>query len=118
MSLDITLYYDKTTLPVDAWDDGREVVFERNITHNLNRMAKIAGVYEAMWRPEEIGAHKADDLSQALPKGFIFMIDNREECEALNPENGWGNYEGLLNVILDYLKACNKYPDAKVRAYL
>lgn len=39
-----------------------EHVYERNMTHNLANMAAAAGVYEALWRPEEIGITKAIDL--------------------------------------------------------
>lgn len=39
MSLDISLILDD------------KVVFETNITHNLNTMADKAGIYYACWRP-------------------------------------------------------------------
>ncbi len=32
-----------------------EEVYISNVTHNLNKMAGEAGIYEALWRPEEIG---------------------------------------------------------------
>ncbi len=38
-----------------------DVVFEYNITHNLGVMADAAGIYEALWRPEEIKAIVAKD---------------------------------------------------------
>jgi hypothetical protein len=37
-------------------------VYSANITHNLGKMADEAGVYEALWRPEEIGVKTAFDL--------------------------------------------------------
>jgi hypothetical protein len=50
MSLDITLTVVRETS-----------VFERNITHNLNRMADEAGIYGVIWRPEENGIETAAD---------------------------------------------------------
>ena len=36
--------------------------YSSNITHNLGAMAREAGIYEACWRPEEIGITKAAQL--------------------------------------------------------
>jgi hypothetical protein len=36
-------------------------VFDYNITHNLGEMAKAAGIYMELWRPEEIGIIKANN---------------------------------------------------------
>jgi hypothetical protein len=35
-------------------ENGRELYWF-NITHNLNKMARKAGLYQCLWRPEEIG---------------------------------------------------------------
>ena len=51
MSLDVTL--------TNA--DGAEV-YSANITHNLNRMAMEAGIYECLWRPDEHGITKAAQI--------------------------------------------------------
>jgi len=51
MSLDVYLEVTKPT-----------TIFEANITHNLNRMAQAAGIYEALWCPDEIGITKAAQL--------------------------------------------------------
>jgi hypothetical protein len=37
----------------DAYDEAK--LFSLNITYNLNKMAKEVGLYEVLWRPEEIG---------------------------------------------------------------
>lgn len=102
MSLDVTLYVD-----------GEEV-YDDNITHNVNRMAKLAGMYAAIWRPDEYGMTKARDLIHPIKDGIKYMLDHRDECEALEPSNGWGSYRGLLRFALDYLYACEDYPDADV----
>lgn len=33
-----------------------------NSTHNLNNMAKAAGLYQVLWRPEEIGISTASQI--------------------------------------------------------
>lgn len=89
-------------------------VFSRNITHNLGAMASKAGVYLACWRPEEIGATKGHHLIEPLSAGLSALRSNPEVFRALNPENGWGDYDGLVAFVADYLAACEAYPDADV----
>lgn len=89
-------------------------VYHANITHNLGKMAKEAGIYEHLWRPEEIGITKAYQLVQPLSSGFIFLQAFPERFKLFNPENGWGSYEGLLKFVLNYAIACRKYLDADV----
>lgn len=50
MSLDITLY-----TPMCAHCGRSGEGYSANITHNLGAMAEAAGIYLALWRPEEIG---------------------------------------------------------------
>ena len=89
-------------------------VFDRNITHNLGKMAHAAGLYEAIWRPEEINISRAIDLIPFLEKGLKNLEKNKIELVKLNPENGWGSYEGLLDFVEEYLENCKMYPDSKI----
>lgn len=89
-------------------------VYDRNITHNLNRMAGEAGIYEALWRPEEIGITKAAQLIDPLTNGLALLRSDPARFKAFNPSNGCGSYEHLVEFVADYLKACEEYPDADV----
>lgn len=104
MSLDVSLEVTKPT-----------EVYSRNITHNLGAMAKKAEIYYAMWRPEEIGVTTAAQLIPLLEKGLRLLLAHPDEFTPLNPENGWGDYEGLVNFACSYLAACRENPDATVR---
>ena len=90
-------------------------VYEANITHNLGKMASAAGIYEALWRPEEIGITKAQYLITPLMFGLQRLRDNPEGFKVHNPQNGWGDYDGLVGFVARYLDACKKYPEAMVR---
>ena len=92
-------------------------VYHGNITHNLGKMAKAAGIYPALWRPEEVGIVKAGNLVEPLQKGLAELRADPERFEALNPENGWGTYEGLLAFAAEYLIACMVYPEATIRVW-
>ena len=88
MSLDVTL----TAV--------REVpVFECNITHNLGKMADAAGIYQHLWRPEELGIKTAGELIEPLRAGLNKPKSNPGHFAQFNPENGWGNYTGLVTFV-------------------
>ena len=91
-------------------------VWSANITHNLNDMAREAGIYKALWRPEEIGITHARELIHPLTCGLAALKLDPDRFRKFNPENGWGNYETLVNFVDGYLTACVENPDAEVHA--
>ncbi len=97
------------TFPADD-----KTVYSDNITHNLNAMAKEAGIYKHLWRPDEINVTKAAELIEPLHNGLTLLLSAPERFKQFNPENGWGTYEGLVAFVCDYLKACEEYPSADV----
>lgn len=105
MSLDVSLHAVRRTQVYDA-----------NITHNLAGMAKEAGVYLAMWQPDEIGISTAAELAEILETGLAKLEAEPERFRAMNPPNGWGSYEGLVQFVRNYLQACRDNPDAEVEA--
>ena len=100
--------------PFRVINKSEDEVYAANITHNLNKMANAAGIYEALWRPEEIGIYSANDLIKPLTLGLVILLDNPGKFKKQNPTNGWGDYEGLINFVYDYLKACKKFPGAEI----
>lgn len=92
-----------------------ETVFHANITHNLNRMASQAGVYECLWRPDEVGIAQASQLVGPLNAGLALLRAHPDAFKKFNPPNGWGDYEGLCGFVADYLAACERWPEATVR---
>lgn len=112
MSLDVYLIKEQ---PVN--------IYESNITHNLGHMAGDVEVgngytlYNILWRPDEMvpPSIRADELIDYLSTGLNVLLDNREHLLQHNPENGWGNYDHLLNFTRDYLAACVEFPDAVIR---
>ena len=105
MSLDVRLMVTK---PCE--------VYSRNITHNLACMAEAAGIYKALWRPEEMEPpiSVAKDLIPILRVGLDKLISNPDKYRKHNPPNGWGTYESLLSFVTSYLGACQDNPDAAI----
>lgn len=100
--------------PVIATLENDESVYNANITHNLNKMADAAGIYEALWRPEEIGITYAHQLIEPLRAGLGLLRERPGHFKQFNPENGWGNYDNLVKFTEQYLDACERYPQAEV----
>lgn len=90
--------------------------YTQNITHNLRKMADEAGIYYAVWRPEEIGIRKAEQLIAPLRAAIAAMEANPAMFKKHDSPNGWGMYVNFLPWLKDYLAACERMPDAGVEA--
>ena len=103
MSLDVSLSAVRLTQ-----------VYSSNITHNLNQMAKEAGIYQHLWRPEELNITKAFDLIKPLEEGLSFLKSDPARFEKFNSDNGWGLYKNFVPFVENYLNACKENPDAVI----
>ena len=90
-------------------------VYWANITHNLGAMAKVAGIYEALWRPEEIGITTAGELIKPLQAGLRKLKRSPAKYQKYDSPNGWGKYEHFVLFVEKYLEACKEYPDALIK---
>ncbi len=105
MSLDV---YLTATRPTE--------VYSGNVTHNLGGMAQAAGIYEALWRPEEIGVTTAAQMIPLLEDGLAKLKADPDKFRALNAQNSWGTYDKwFLPFVQEYLAACRENPDATIR---
>jgi hypothetical protein len=91
------------------------VVFDRNITHNLGKMADAAGIYEALWLPDEHGYTKAEQIIIPLREGLKLLETDPKRFKKFNSPNGWGMYEHFVPFVKEVLAACEEYPDADIR---
>lgn len=123
MSLDVCLTGD--VVECECWCDRcghqhsrqhREVLFSSNITHNLGSMAREAGIYMHLWRPEEIGITRARELVKPLQDGLELLEADQRRFKKFNSPNGWGMYEHFVPWVREYLQACRRFPDALVEA--
>jgi hypothetical protein len=101
------------SLDVSLVEDSNEV-YRANITHNLNKMADAAGIYNHLWRPDEIGITKASELIEPLRAGLNQLVERPSHFEGFNAPNGWGKYEHFVPFIEKYLEACISHPNARV----
>jgi len=100
MSLDITFLEMRPTS-----------VGGSNYTHNAIPMWRKAGVYEALYNSH---GRPASDIIAALRAGVEAMEGDRTGFEALNPDNGWGDYSTALNFLQEVLSAAVENPEAQI----
>ena len=89
-----------------------EDVYNNNITHNLGEMAKEAGIYYHVWRPDEIDIIKASELIKPLEDALCIMKEQPKRFKKHDSPNGWGLYENFVPWLESYLDACKDYPDS------
>jgi hypothetical protein len=90
------------------------IIYSANITHNLAKMADKAGLYRALWRPEEIEINTASKLIPILEKGIEELKSDPSKYRVYEPDNKWGTYEGLVRFVENYLAACKENPDSEI----
>lgn len=106
MSLDVYLIDPN----LEEGDDNQ--LYWANITHNLHKMAKEAGIYLALWHPEDLGAKHAKDIIEIVDKGLIDMIRRPGHYQKFNSSNGWGSYWDFIPFVVKYLMALKEHPEA------
>ena len=106
MSLDIEL--------IQVIDGVEETLYDTNITHNLGKMAKEAGIYEALWSPEEVDCEKAEDIIDVLEEGVNRLKNRPDFYKTFNASNGWGLYEHFVPFVENYLEACKENPSSTI----
>ena len=94
-----------------------ETVYDANITHNLGKIAKEAGIYQALWRPDECGITTADQLVPILGPGLTYLREHIDELRELEPSNGWGTVENLIDFTQDYLRAARHHDKTTVTVW-
>lgn len=118
MSLDVSLYSKekKTVMCYSCMHEHeeQEMLYDANITHNLGEMADKAGIYKALWRPEEIGANYAKDIIEIVENGLTDLKARPEYFKQFNSPNGWGTYKHFVPFVSDYLDSLKENPDAEI----
>ncbi len=111
MGLDVSLYIE---VDVGKKEKKEIELYWANITHNLAKMAEAAGLYECLWKPDEIGAKYAKDIINCLENGLKELKSNPKKYKKYNSPNGWGLYKYFVPFVEKYLDACKEYPKALI----
>jgi hypothetical protein len=77
-------------------------------------MALEAGIYQHLWRPEELGITKASELIAPLSAGLDLLKSDPVRFKVFDSPNGWGMYDHFIPFVESYLTACKLNPNATV----
>ena len=109
------------TVAVD-FDDSQDKDYFINITHNLNIMAEHVPIgntnlYKVLWHGDELEVPivKGKQFEDYLYDGISYLIRYKPILLEYNPENGWGNYDSLLQFTKDCLALSIQHPNADVK---
>ena len=94
------------------------MVYSANITHNLGRMAEVAGIYKHLWHPEKVGVETALDLIQPLTDAITNMRAEPDKYKIYDAKNGWGTYEQFVPWLEELLMECIKNADEKLSVWI
>ncbi|RKN61884.1 hypothetical protein D7231_31930 [Streptomyces klenkii] len=108
MSYDISLWMKVDTggpepVEIELADIG-------NYTSNVGRMWVDALGH----RLADLKDRTARDCIDALTRAVAAMESDPAKYEAMNPPNGWGDYDGALNYLRRLRDACLAHPNATV----
>lgn len=106
MSYDVSLVINTGKIEHEVVDCG-------NYTSNVYKMYRKA--FKSENGIKELIDKKADYATIILPDVIKDMEDNAEEYKALNPSNGWGDYEGALAYLKTILKWCIIHPNCTIK---
>lgn len=105
------MFYKNMSLDFSLLKVQPSEVFSVNYTHNVSEMWDLAGIYDDLYNSD---GKLAKDIVGNLIFGLKKMLDNPDKFKKLNPENGWGDYDGAVKVLNEIISACNEYPDAEI----
>lgn len=63
----------------------------------------------------DLAEKNAGESLPAIQRAVADMEANPARYEAMNPPNGWGNYEGALDYLRSLRDACAEHPKATIR---
>ena len=86
-------------------------VFDANITHNVSAMWRKAGIHDALYESKD---KTAAEVLPELRTGLMLMRDDPDGFRALNPPNGWGDYDSALKWLETLIAAFEECPDGVI----
>lgn len=84
--------------------------YAANYTSNVSPMWS-----EALGRDmSDLRGMRCADAKPILDAAVLAMEADPARFRAMNPENGWGDYEGALKILRALADRCAKYPGAQI----
>jgi hypothetical protein len=98
---------------MDGLESLDPVILSTGLTHNLIPMARELGLFKLLWR-DDVDGRQAGSLISTISDARDTMLANSKSLKLLDSPNGWGTYEGFLQMIEDLLATCKEHPSATI----
>ena len=104
MSYDISLY-------INTGIEERKVVEVGNYTYNCCGMFTDASAGTAI---SDLDGEECWKIEPMLASAVENLQKNPNKYRAMNPENGWGDYDSFLLYVEKLLRECRQNPKCKI----
>jgi hypothetical protein len=85
--------------------------FIANYTYNVSPM-----YYDALgFSINDLDGMNAKEARLLIINALVRMTEEPDKYKAMNPDNGWGNYEGAMNFLSKILLSCIEHPKRTIR---
>lgn len=110
--MSLGIYFDLPPCP-HCKGTGGGTIWERSPTYNLSDMWEAAGVPF----DDGIEGQTAGSILPRLEASLAELKAHPAKYKAMNPPNGWGDYEGLVEVVESAILAAKQFPDAVISTW-
>lgn len=90
-----------------------QVTKDFGYTYNTSGMLRAVGID---W-PTLLGK-SLSELVPILQTGLDRLLAEPARFEAMNPDNGWGSYEGLCKILAEVIEDFSEHPKATLAGWL
>lgn len=82
-------------------------------TYNLTPMWRLAGIVSDGTR--ELDGRRCVDMEPVLSAGLADAWRRPSAYRELDPPNGWGDYDGFLEILTRLTRMCHEHPTGVLR---
>lgn len=102
------------SMSIDAGGTGLiPLSYDENYTSNVGCMFRDAFSNEE--GVCQLNGLTGKECHPILKKGILAMVNDQAKYKAMNPDNGWGDYEGALELLVRLNGWCLSAPNAIMR---
>lgn len=96
-------------------DDGYVTTIEvvDGHTYNLTPMWRKAGVVEGS--TSDLGGLTTAEVAPCLLSALVDVWSNEADYRKLDPPNGWGDFDGFLEILTRLTRLCHAHPKGVLR---
>jgi hypothetical protein len=96
-------------------DDGYVTIVEvvDGHTYNLTPMWRKAGIVTA--GTSDLEGRSTAEMAPILQAGLADALSNEAAYRQLDPPNGWGDYDGFIEILTRLTRLCHSHPKGILR---